>query len=575
MKSWLDMFQGFSLPDIDKRKVENQTKDLAEDALKVTGILASWTAMGLKKGTETAIQGAKDIYQRGLDDHTKWKEIERIKSYCKEMEEDRKKRAEDFIRDFDKEQKAYNDLILTVNKQLMTYQMGMELLVERDADTLRAEAFEEYSASMDHEDKSCVSFFKQNPHITGGLAGVSTGAGAVGLMTLFGSAGTGTALSSLSGVAYIKATLAALGGGPLYAGGAGMMGGAAFLGAAILTPAAVVTGYLADKNINEGYPKAKECEVREYQIQEEAEKLFQELEKGLRQFRQLEMELYSFSGFFEELLIKMPSALKIEEHQNQFFDVLKHSAEVLHAFATIRILRGANELNTNFAKEFADLQQEEVKCKKQLDDYRRAVDPERQEFLDRYQQNTDELKNMLKDAYDKLEQVESSYQARLEEVAAHQPEKMNQIVSDLASQFHAFERQTLLMLATGEFDFRQKEDYLEQIDFGGIVIEYGKSIERIITLILKREGFDMNTIKTIKDKEPTFCDKINAFCLQPNRRTPQWVQDNLYIARQTRNLAAHQKIIRFEEARKVRGILFGVNGNTDKSLLVYLHQQLC
>lgn len=69
------------------------------------------------------------------------------------------------------------------------------------------------------------------------VAGVVAGAGtaalmpsvALGIATTFGTASTGTAISSLSGAAATKATLAWLGGGALAKGGAGIVGGKALL----------------------------------------------------------------------------------------------------------------------------------------------------------------------------------------------------------------------------------------------------------------------------------------------------------------------------------------------------------
>ncbi|MFI1064534.1 MULTISPECIES: hypothetical protein [Streptomyces] len=78
----------------------------------------------------------------------------------------------------------------------------------------------------------------------GGAAGAAVGgAAAYGAFTaaaLFGSASTGTAISTLSGVAATNATLALLGGGTLAAGGAGMAGGILLLTGMVAAPAAAL-----------------------------------------------------------------------------------------------------------------------------------------------------------------------------------------------------------------------------------------------------------------------------------------------------------------------------------------------
>jgi hypothetical protein len=78
----------------------------------------------------------------------------------------------------------------------------------------------------------------------GALGGAALAAGTYGLAGIIGTASTGTAIGSLSGVAATNATLAWLGGGSLSAGGLGMAGGAAVLGGVAALPALVTVMYL-------------------------------------------------------------------------------------------------------------------------------------------------------------------------------------------------------------------------------------------------------------------------------------------------------------------------------------------
>lgn len=109
--------------------------------------------------------------------------------------------------------------------------------------------------------------------LLGGLGGATLGSaggiaasGAVGAVVMsFGTASTGTAISTLSGAAAVNATLAALGGGSLAAGGGGMALGATVLGA---TTAGVglmvggvifsITGSMMAKKADEEYQKVQE-----------------------------------------------------------------------------------------------------------------------------------------------------------------------------------------------------------------------------------------------------------------------------------------------------------------------------
>jgi phage-related tail protein len=77
---------------------------------------------------------------------------------------------------------------------------------------------------------------------TGVGAGAVTAFGAYGGTMMLASAGTGTAIGTLSGVAATNATLAWLGGGTLAAGGYGVAGGTMVLGVLVAGPALLVLG---------------------------------------------------------------------------------------------------------------------------------------------------------------------------------------------------------------------------------------------------------------------------------------------------------------------------------------------
>ncbi|WP_222124044.1 helix-turn-helix domain-containing protein [Arthrobacter sp. U41] len=74
----------------------------------------------------------------------------------------------------------------------------------------------------------------------GAAAGGAAAYGAFTAVAMFGTASTGTAISTLSGVAATNATLAFLGGGTLAAGGAGMAGGALLLTGMVAAPVAAL-----------------------------------------------------------------------------------------------------------------------------------------------------------------------------------------------------------------------------------------------------------------------------------------------------------------------------------------------
>jgi len=95
---------------------------------------------------------------------------------------------------------------------------------------------------------------------TSGTAGALSLGGAVAFATTFGTASTGTAIGSLSGVAYTNALLAYFGGGSLAAGGLGMTGGIAVLGGIAAAPVIAIVGIGANFTAEKHLTKIKEYE---------------------------------------------------------------------------------------------------------------------------------------------------------------------------------------------------------------------------------------------------------------------------------------------------------------------------
>lgn len=108
-------------------------------------------------------------------------------------------------------------------------------------------------------------------------AGLSGGAalafGAYNGTMLLATAGTGAAISSLSGVAATNATLAWLGGGTLAAGGYGMAGGAMVLGGIVAGPAMAIFGHIVGHKGEEALNKARNNLEQAKTIREDAKKV--------------------------------------------------------------------------------------------------------------------------------------------------------------------------------------------------------------------------------------------------------------------------------------------------------------
>lgn len=100
----------------------------------------------------------------------------------------------------------------------------------------------------------------------GGIVGGSMALGTWALVSAIGTASTGTAIGTLSGVAATNATLAWFGGGALAAGGAGMSGGMLVLGGIVAAPMI----YFAAKG---AWTKARAFQEQEVLVEQEHEKL--------------------------------------------------------------------------------------------------------------------------------------------------------------------------------------------------------------------------------------------------------------------------------------------------------------
>jgi hypothetical protein len=83
------------------------------------------------------------------------------------------------------------------------------------------------------------------PALGGTGAGTALAVGSWSLVAMAGTASTGTAISTISGIAATNATLAWFGGGALAAGGAGMAGGTWVLAAIVIVPTVLICAWYA------------------------------------------------------------------------------------------------------------------------------------------------------------------------------------------------------------------------------------------------------------------------------------------------------------------------------------------
>lgn len=165
--------------------------------------------------------------------------------------------------------------------------------------------------------------------VVGAASGASIGAATWGLVGAFGTASTGTAIGSLSGVAATNATLAWFGGGSLATGGLGMAGGTAILGGIVAIPAFIATGIFQHWQAN------KKIE----QIKKEGDTVLDVIDQTKANL----LALQGISKRCDELIQGIPQAM-------EGFNFILQKAEkklgfnsyIIHFYRKIRKLLGLN-----------------------------------------------------------------------------------------------------------------------------------------------------------------------------------------------------------------------------------------
>ena len=155
--------------------------------------------------------------------------------------------------------------------------------------------------------------------VAGGAAGGAAATVTFGLVGLFGTASTGTAIGSLTGAAATKATLAWLGGGALSAGGWGMAAGTAVLGGLILGPAVFAIGWMTDSKGDEALEKAREAE--------------REVEKAVRKINKAVSFLRNLSELASALLDELKITHALYEQKVTLFEQLVERCDDWNRFS--------------------------------------------------------------------------------------------------------------------------------------------------------------------------------------------------------------------------------------------------
>ena len=154
----------------------------------------------------------------------------------------------------------------------------------------------------------------------GGVAGAAAAYATYSGVMALASASTGTAISSLSGVAAYNATMAAIGGGAVSAGGFGMAAGSAILGGIVAAPVIAALGWAYANHAEKALANARKTE-------KEGREIIEKIGMAIRQskkIRQYSEKIYSETSRIHNVFMEYFGKLK-DMHQLLVTPVLSAS----------------------------------------------------------------------------------------------------------------------------------------------------------------------------------------------------------------------------------------------------------
>ncbi len=286
--------------------------------------------------------------------------------------------------------------------------------------------------------------------------GVSTGVGVAGVVAALGTAGTGTAISSLHGAAFMSALLAKLGGGTLAAGGFGMAGGLATLTGLVALPAGAVLAYELNKKMESSYQEALENHVRARNYVRQVDSGKTLVHKICMDLRQISQSLSSFGQFFHDML-NMGAVAVGMGHSQQFQPLLNDAAAVLWSYTGLSPVKD-EAYNDNLSQELAELNRLAEKCRHGFYEYFMKLSPQEQSSMETGRQN---------DLLLRLEQAK------------------NDLSDSFGSNWKRLEEGSRRSLVTGRAFYLQLAATRQHLDYSGVCLMVSRALE----IELKRRLF--------------------------------------------------------------------------------------
>ena len=558
---------------MDIKDVLKNTEKIAQDAVSFAGKIA---AEGAKKAADGVIN-TKETISDSID---KAKEISRISKYCEELREKINNQQQIYEAEYAKEVALYSDQCeQTVEKAKIISQYQEYLQKDNRAVVVAKNSFQ--GASFDTGVAPDSVNIASSAIAQGVAAGAAAGAGTAGLIALFGTASTGTAISSLSGAAFTNALLASLGGGAVSAGGAGIAGGMIVLGSLITVPAVLVGGNIAIKKINEKYTEAKRAEMDAQNKEMLCQEVFSQYEEAITFMRRINYDIRMFDKVFS----KTVSQLGVVANSGRQELIAKNDAiialstGIINDFLTISLVDDINQpifsgvltdqledSILDYSNQFAFYQQEMTREEQEI---AHQVEGISLEDFNKEVERASMLADELATAKKIIEELENKFENLTKEDSADKDE-ISEAASDLMIKQMPQHYEIHLQKTKDSYPLFVGGNIIEIIanaelqydlftssggsDFSSVGLEYSKAIELILKQMITGGLLSSNELvgKGKNTKTFTLGQMYNTYVRNNVNILGKDFANNLEKFVKLRNLAAHDKILTLDQVEEIK-----------------------
>ena len=337
----------------------------------------------LWEGGKLAARGVKSGCETISEDLRLREEIEDCNIFCAEAERQFNAELEHYKREFKMIGEEYLQIFNGVKQQLDTLAVLEKIYIEREISQ------EDFSASKCPMNLS-ENVGTQKVFVEGGATAVATGVtsglfvgGSVaGLMATFGTAGTGAAISGLTGAAKISALLAALGGGTIASGGLGIVGGIVALSASVALPAIIVTAVFAHDQIKSAHKEAMQRKRDAERLKTESKTYFAKLEECVNRLREINFG-FRRSAEFLQRLIKLSIISPELGYDEDYQKIFREAAQVTKTSALLKVFDADNNLNPNLDAQLSAAKNSFENCLEHYIEFRTKISPQVLELTER------------------------------------------------------------------------------------------------------------------------------------------------------------------------------------------------